>query len=91
MARYLLREMQAEGIDCSRVLSFPDQCTGFLFKGWVDDGSDALAVGMISALPEDCGVADAVRRAAWIGARAVQVLGETEGLPTREQLVAASL
>jgi 2-dehydro-3-deoxygluconokinase len=251
MARYLLRELQAEGVDCSRVVSFPDQRTGFLFKGRVDDGSDppveyhrkgsaasrlgpddvdtgwllssrhlhvsgvfpalspstlaatrkaiatmraagrslsfdpnlrptlwpspelmrdtlnalasacdwvfpgidegrfltghaqperiaahyrdrgarlvvvklgaqgafydgeagcghvaafpvervvdtvgagdGFAVGMISALLEGCGVADAVRRAAWIGARAVQVLGDTEGLPTREQLVAATL
>jgi dehydrogluconokinase len=31
-------------------------------------------------------VPDAVRRGAWIGARAVQVLGDTEGLPTRHQL-----
>jgi dehydrogluconokinase len=30
-----------------------------------------------------------VRRAAWIGARAVQVRGDTEGLPTRADLVAA--
>jgi 2-dehydro-3-deoxygluconokinase len=52
---------------------------------------DGFAVGVISALLEGCGVADAVRRAAWIGARAVQVLGDTEGLPTRQQLVAASL
>jgi 2-dehydro-3-deoxygluconokinase len=251
MARYLLRELLAEGVDCSRVVSFPDQRTGFLFKGRVDDGSDppveyhrkgsaasrmgpddvdagwllssrhlhvsgvfpalspstlaatrkviatmrgagrslsfdpnlrptlwpspatmrdtlnslaagcdwvfpgieegqfltghaqperiaahyrengaklvvvklgaqgayydgeagcghvaafpverivdtvgagdGFAVGMISALLEGLSVADAVRRAAWIGARAVQVLGDTEGLPTREQLVAASL
>ena len=30
-------------------------------------------------------------RGAWIGARSVQVLGDTEGLPTRAQLEAAKL
>ena len=42
-------------------------------------------------LLEGHAVAGAVKRAAWIGARAVQVLGDTEGLPTREQLTAESL
>jgi 2-dehydro-3-deoxygluconokinase len=37
-------------------------------------------------LLEGRNVPEAVRRGAWIGARAVQVLGDTEGLPTREQL-----
>ena len=36
-------------------------------------------------------VPEAVRRGAWIGARAVQVLGDTEGLPTRAQLDEARL
>ena len=49
---------------------------------------DGFAVGVISALLEDRGVADAVRRGAWIGARAVQVRGDTEGLPTRAELAA---
>ena len=52
---------------------------------------DGFAVGVISALLEGRAVAEAVKRAAWIGARAVQVLGDTEGLPTREQLVAERL
>lgn len=47
---------------------------------------DGFAVGVISALLEGRSVTDAVRRGAWIGARAVQVLGDTEGLPTRAQL-----
>jgi 2-dehydro-3-deoxygluconokinase len=47
---------------------------------------DGFAVGVISALLEGRGVPDAVRRGAWIGARAVQVLGDTEGLPTRSEL-----
>ena len=47
---------------------------------------DGFAVGVISALLEGRDVPAAVRRGAWIGARAVQVLGDTEGLPTRAQL-----
>jgi sugar/nucleoside kinase (ribokinase family) len=50
---------------------------------------DGFAVGVISALLEGRGVEAAVRRGAWIGARAVQVIGDTEGLPTRAQLAEA--
>jgi dehydrogluconokinase len=50
---------------------------------------DGFAVGVISALLEGRSVPEAVGRGAWIGARAVQVLGDTEGLPTRAQLEAA--
>ena len=52
---------------------------------------DGFAVGVISALLEGRTVTEAVRRGTWIGARAVQVLGDTEGLPTREQLREAGL
>ena len=52
---------------------------------------DGFAVGVISALLEGRSVPDAVRRGAWIGARAVQVLGDTEGLPTRAELQEAKL
>jgi 2-dehydro-3-deoxygluconokinase len=52
---------------------------------------DGFAVGVISALLEGLSVTDAVRRGAWIGARAVQVRGDTEGLPTRAALEAACL
>jgi len=51
---------------------------------------DGFAVGVVSALLEGCSVGDAVRRGAWIGARAVQVRGDTEGLPTRAELDAAA-
>jgi sugar/nucleoside kinase (ribokinase family) len=47
---------------------------------------DGFMVGVTSALLEGRGLADAARRAAWIGARCVQVRGDTEGLPTRAQL-----
>ena len=52
---------------------------------------DGFAVGVISALLEGCAPADAVRRGAWIGARAVQVLGDTEGLPTLAELKESGL
>jgi dehydrogluconokinase len=52
---------------------------------------DGFAAGVVSALLEGKSVPDAVRRGAWIGARAVQVLGDTEGLPTRAQLQEAGL
>jgi 2-dehydro-3-deoxygluconokinase len=47
---------------------------------------DGFAVGLISALLEGKSVPQAVERAAWIGARAVEVRGDTEGLPTRVTL-----
>jgi 2-dehydro-3-deoxygluconokinase len=52
---------------------------------------DGFAVGVVSALLEGGSMASAARRGAWIGARAVQVTGDTEGLPTRAQLDAAGL
>jgi len=50
---------------------------------------DGFAVGMISALLENCSFAEAVARGNWIGAQAVQSRGDMEGLPTREQLRSA--
>jgi 2-dehydro-3-deoxygluconokinase len=52
---------------------------------------DGFAVGVLSGLLDGRKVIDAVRRGAWIGARAVQVPGDTEGLPTRAELAAAGL
>jgi sugar/nucleoside kinase (ribokinase family) len=52
---------------------------------------DGFMVGVTSALLDGCGLADAARRGAWIGARAVRVRGDTEGLPTRGQLEAAGI
>jgi sugar/nucleoside kinase (ribokinase family) len=51
---------------------------------------DGFAVGVISALLEGRGIAQAARRGAWIGARAVQVIGDTEGLPRRADLEACA-
>ncbi len=65
-----------------------DYVAGFPVKTVVDTvgAGDGFAVGVISALLEGQPVRRAVERGAWIGARAVQVLGDTEGLPTRKEL-----
>ena len=47
---------------------------------------DGFAVGMISALLENHSFAEAVKRANWIGSRAVQSRGDMEGLPTRSEM-----
>jgi sugar/nucleoside kinase (ribokinase family) len=52
---------------------------------------DGFAVGLISALLQGAGLPAAAGRGAWIGARAVQVAGDTEGLPTRAELLAAAV
>lgn len=52
---------------------------------------DGFAVGVISALLDGQPVRRAVARGAWIGARAIQVLGDNEGLPTAAELQAEGL
>ena len=47
---------------------------------------DGFAVGLISALLENCSLTEAVQRANWIGSRAVQSRGDMEGLPTRAEM-----
>jgi dehydrogluconokinase len=66
---------------------------GFPVERVVDTvgAGDGFAAGVVSALLEGLDVVDAVRRGSWIGARAVQVPGDTEGLPTRCELDAAGL
>lgn len=66
---------------------------GFPVKTVIDTvgAGDGFAVGVISGLLDDRRTSDAVRRATWIGARAVQVLGDTEGLPSRKDLIEAGL
>ncbi|RDI21972.1 2-dehydro-3-deoxygluconokinase [Pseudacidovorax intermedius] len=71
---------------CGRVPGFPvEKVIDTVGAG------DGFAAGVVSALLEGRSVPEAVRRGAWIGARAVQVLGDTEGLPTRAQLQEAGL
>jgi 2-dehydro-3-deoxygluconokinase len=52
---------------------------------------DAFAVGLISALLDGRTLAAALTRGTWRGSLAVQVVGDTEGLPRRAQLDAAGL
>ncbi len=52
---------------------------------------DAFAVGIISAQLEGLGWSQALRRANWIASRALQVVGDMEGLPTRAELIAQNL
>jgi 2-dehydro-3-deoxygluconokinase len=47
---------------------------------------DGFAVGVVSALLEGRSVGDAVARGNWIGSLAIQVIGDSEGLPTRAAL-----
>ena len=53
---------------------------------------DVVTVGEAMVLPaaDEPGPLEAVRRSAWIGTRAVQARGDTESLPRRAQLLAAS-
>lgn len=49
---------------------------------------DGFAVGFTSGLLDGLTLEDAARRGAAIGAMAIQVAGDNEGLPTREKLEA---
>jgi len=51
---------------------------------------DGFAVGVVSALLEGHGLAQAVDRGNWVGSLAVQSPGDMEGLPTRAELEAAA-
>jgi dehydrogluconokinase len=64
---------------------------GFTVPKVVDTvgAGDGFAVGVVSALLEGQGFAQAVRRGNWIGSLAVQSPGDMEGLPQRAQLDAA--
>lgn len=52
---------------------------------------DAFAVGIVSARLEGLDWPQALRRANWIASRALQVVGDMEGLPTRAELLAQNL
>ena len=47
---------------------------------------DAFAVGIISARLEGLAWPQALHRANWIASRALQVIGDMEGLPSRREL-----
>ncbi|MEJ8812354.1 sugar kinase [Variovorax ureilyticus] len=92
-AKLVVVKLGAKGAYYDSDVSGTGTVPGFPVKEVVDTvgAGDGFAAGVVSALLEGKSVQDAVRRGAWIGARAVQVLGDTEGLPTRAQLEEARL
>ncbi|WP_019656008.1 sugar kinase [Variovorax atrisoli] len=92
-AKLVVVKLGAEGAYYDSDVAGTGRIDGFPVKEVVDTvgAGDGFAAGVVSALLEGRSVPDAVRRGAWIGARAVQVLGDTEGLPTRAQLDEAGL
>ena len=92
-AKLVVVKLGAEGAYYDGDVAGTGRIDGFPVAQVIDTvgAGDGFAVGVVSALLEGRTVPEAVRRAAWIGARAVQVLGDTEGLPTRAQLNEARL
>ena len=87
-AKLVVVKLGAEGAYYDSDVAGTGRVDGFPVKEVIDTvgAGDGFAAGVVSALLEGKSVPDAVRRGAWIGARAVQVLGDTEGLPTRAEL-----
>jgi len=92
-AKLVVVKLGAEGAYYDSDVAGTGRVDGFPVKEVIDTvgAGDGFAVGVVSALLEGRSVPEAVRRGAWIGARAVQVLGDTEGLPTRAELEEAGL
>ncbi|MDQ0084832.1 2-dehydro-3-deoxygluconokinase [Variovorax boronicumulans] len=92
-AKLVVVKLGAEGAYYDSDVAGTGRVDGFSVKEVIDTvgAGDGFAAGVVSALLEGRSVPEAVRRGAWIGARAVQVLGDTEGLPTRAQLEEAGL
>lgn len=92
-AKLVVVKLGAEGAYYDSDTAGTGRVEGFPVKEVIDTvgAGDGFAAGVVSALLEGRSVPDAVRRGSWIGARAVQVLGDTEGLPTRAQLEEAGL
>lgn len=92
-AKLVVVKLGAEGAYYDSDVAGTGRIDGFPVKEVIDTvgAGDGFAAGVVSALLEGRSVPDAVRRGAWIGARAVQVLGDTEGLPTRAELEEAGL
>ncbi|MGI4776705.1 MAG: sugar kinase [Janthinobacterium lividum] len=92
-AKLVVVKLGAEGAYYDSDTAGTGRVAGFPVEKVIDTvgAGDGFAAGVVSALLEGCSVPDAVRRGTWIGARAVQVLGDTEGLPTRTELEEAAL
>jgi 2-dehydro-3-deoxygluconokinase len=92
-AKLVVVKLGSEGAYYDSDVAGTGRVDGFPVKEVIDTvgAGDGFAAGVVSALLEGKSVPEAVRRGAWIGARAVQVLGDTEGLPTRAELEEAGL
>ena len=92
-AKLVVVKLGADGAYYDSDTAGTGRIEGFPVREVIDTvgAGDGFAAGVVSALLEGRSVPDAVRRGAWIGARAVQVLGDTEGLPTRAELDGAGL
>ena len=92
-AKLVVVKLGADGAYYDSDTDGTGRVAGFPVEEVIDTvgAGDGFAAGVVSALLEGRSVPDAVRRGSWIGARAVQVLGDTEGLPTRAQLEEAAL
>ena len=90
-ARLVVVKLGAEGAYFDSDTAGCGAVPGFPVAEVIDTvgAGDGFAVGMISALLGGLGVPAAVQRGAWIGARAVQGLGDSAGLPTRAELIDA--
>jgi 2-dehydro-3-deoxygluconokinase len=90
-ARLVVVKLGADGAWFDSNAAGTGHVPGFAVAEVVDTvgAGDGFAVGVVSALLDGLEVPEAVRRGAWIGARAVQVLGDSEGLPTRAELLQA--
>lgn len=77
-AKLVVVKLGADGAYFDSDSAGSDQVPGFPVAQVVDTvgAGDGFAVGVVSALLEGLSVPEAVRRGTWIGARAVQVLGE---------------
>ncbi len=92
-ASVVVVKLGAEGAYFDSEAAGSGHVPGFAVAQVVDTvgAGDGFAVGVISALLEGLPLPQAVRRGAWIGACAVQVLGDSEGLPTRSALDQAGI
>lgn len=92
-AKLVIVKLGADGAYYDSDTAGSGHVAGFPVATVVDTvgAGDGFAAGVISALLAGRSVAEAVKRGCWIGARAVQVLGDTEGLPTQAELEAAGL
>jgi 2-dehydro-3-deoxygluconokinase len=66
------------------------EVTGVKVEKVVDTvgAGDGFAAGLVSGLREGLDIRSAMARGNQVGAFAIQVIGDMDGLPTREQLAA---